>query len=184
MASTGCVAATMTGMSLPARTGRRAASTLRTYCASRVFCPSLPWMRPLGERSLIVDLPTALAASFGRSGTFTVVVGRSAENLYQPHRIFRDRQHIGRMREGDGTDQGLEVKTIRYFNHLAQPVSQAVCAQGIRSGEDGQGYAPETARTPRHQQDHPDALAEPPAVACPFRSPEAAGSPPSRGWKA
>ena len=72
----------------------------------------------------MVDLPTALAASFGRSGTFIIAAGRSGETLHQPHRILRDRQDIGRVRESDGTDQGLEAETVRYLHGLAQLVGQ------------------------------------------------------------
>ena len=62
----------------PRSNGIRASSTARAYWRIRTRLPSEPTSRPEGDRSLIEDLPTALAASVGRSATLTSRGGRSA----------------------------------------------------------------------------------------------------------
>ena len=87
---------------------------------------------------MIVDLPTALAASSGRSGTAISCTGARGEISEQADRPLRERQHEGRLREGDRAQQRLDVEAIGDGHGSLEVIGEAEASgarRGSRSGE-------------------------------------------------
>ena len=83
-------------------------------------------------------LPTALAASVGRSSTATVKAGRSGDTSTRRTESLRERQDERALRRRDAAQQRLEEEAVRGLQSRLEPVGQPERGNVVRRREDGQ----------------------------------------------
>ena len=95
-------------------------------------------MRPEGERSFSVVLPSASPASLGRSGTRTGCGLGVGVELIELHAVLAKYQNEGAVREGDGTQQRLDVEAVRHMHLIGNVIGEPVGQQAVGRGEERQ----------------------------------------------
>jgi hypothetical protein len=122
-------------MSVPARIGRKAASTFLGEPGLLAFAA----VNAAARRAIIEGrLAHRTCGIGGEAGNLDGGGGKVRRDLDQPHGFLGDHQNMGRLREGDRADERLQVKAVGDLDQGAEPVGETKRADGIWGREDRQ----------------------------------------------